>query len=60
MATGTSIYGTGFENDGADQRSEEKETLTTYQPQAFGLPFNPWIMLAVAGLVVWYFTKKKG
>ncbi len=55
--SGASIYGTGFGGDGADQRSEETETLTTYTKPSASVPL---LLLALAGLALWYFTKKKG
>lgn len=57
--SGASIYGTGFGGDGADQRSETTETLTTYNPATAGTS-TPLMLLALAGLALWYFTKKKG
>lgn len=57
--SGASIYGTGFGGDGADQRNEETETLTTYKAPESILK-SPLVWLAFAGLALWFFTKKKG
>lgn len=55
----TSIYGTGFGGDGADQRDESTETWTSTptKPAETGTPWALYLLLGLGAL--WLYLKKR-